>query len=162
DGDSLDAFDLSNLGARIYDPVIGRFLSRDPMLTARAATSSNPYAFAMNDPVNVTDPSGLNSCGPDGLCITASNDPDTPDATAAASVFGAAWAAWNFIGSQYGAHIQVPQIPNQILATSFNLAYELESADLERLSKEPSRLDCFTSSGGFKGCLKNATDATGQ
>ena len=47
------------LGARVYDPAIGHFLSRDPLLIAGRATASNPYAFAMNDPINVADPSGL-------------------------------------------------------------------------------------------------------
>ena len=47
------------LGARLYDPVIGRFLSRDPVLNPRSAAAANPYAFAANDPVNSSDPSGF-------------------------------------------------------------------------------------------------------
>jgi len=39
--------------------VTGRFLSRDPLLIPRTAATTNPYAFAMNDPVNGADPSGL-------------------------------------------------------------------------------------------------------
>ena len=58
-GDTLAVFGLVHLGARVYDPVIGRFLSRDPLLIAGRATASNPYAFARNDPVNAADPSGL-------------------------------------------------------------------------------------------------------
>jgi RHS repeat-associated protein len=58
-GDLLAAFGISQLGARLYDPAIGRFLSRDPLLIPRTAATSNPYAFAMNDPVNRSDPSGL-------------------------------------------------------------------------------------------------------
>jgi RHS repeat-associated protein len=58
-GDELASFGLSILGARLYDPVIGRFLSRDPLHIARTATTTNPYAFAANDPVNLSDPSGL-------------------------------------------------------------------------------------------------------
>jgi RHS repeat-associated protein len=58
-GDALAAFGLAHLGARVYDPVIGRFLSRDPLLIPRTATTTNPYAFANNDPVNRSDPSGL-------------------------------------------------------------------------------------------------------
>ena len=58
-GDALAALGLSQLGARIYDPVIGRFLSRDPLLIPRTAATTNPYAFASNDPVNSSDPTGL-------------------------------------------------------------------------------------------------------
>lgn len=39
--------------ARYYDPSAGSFISRDP------APSSNPYPYTMNDPVDFTDPSGL-------------------------------------------------------------------------------------------------------
>ncbi len=56
-GDLLKAFGVVNLGARLYDPVIGRFLSRDPLISAR-----NPYGFADNDPVNKSDPTGLKPC----------------------------------------------------------------------------------------------------
>jgi RHS repeat-associated protein len=63
-GDALAAFCLSYLGARLYDPVIGRFLSRDPLILPRSAATTNAYAFAMNDPVNLSDPSGMD-CGPE-------------------------------------------------------------------------------------------------
>lgn len=58
-GDHLAALGITQLGARLYDPVIGRFLSRDPLLIPRSAATTNPYAFAANDPVNLADPSGL-------------------------------------------------------------------------------------------------------
>jgi RHS repeat-associated protein len=58
-GDNLDAFGISQLGARFYDPVIGRFLSPDLLVQMNGAGGSNPYAFAINDPVNLSDPSGL-------------------------------------------------------------------------------------------------------
>jgi len=58
-GDYLAAFGISKLGARFYDPAIGRFLSRDPLLIPRTAATTNPYAFAINDPVNHSDPTGL-------------------------------------------------------------------------------------------------------
>jgi RHS repeat-associated protein len=60
-GDALVALGLSQLGARIYDPVIGRFLSRDPLIIPRTAATTNPYIFAMNDPVNSSDRSGLDT-----------------------------------------------------------------------------------------------------
>jgi RHS repeat-associated protein len=65
-GDHLAALGLVQLGARLYDPVLGRFLSRDPLLIPRTAATTNPYAFAMNDPVNSADPGGLDNLGDEG------------------------------------------------------------------------------------------------
>lgn len=41
--------------ARYYDSTVGGFISRDPM----SAATRQPYAYAADTPVNVTDPSGL-------------------------------------------------------------------------------------------------------
>jgi RHS repeat-associated protein len=52
---------LVYLRARMYDPATGRFLSRDPFPgLATSPMSQNPYAYAHNNPVNLTDPSGMN------------------------------------------------------------------------------------------------------
>lgn len=61
DGDALEPFGLVHLGARVYDPVTGRFLSRDPLVVPRTAATTNPYAFAFNDPINHSDPTGLDT-----------------------------------------------------------------------------------------------------
>ena len=47
------------LRARYYDPAVGRFISRDafPGFDTNPA-SQHAYAYALNDPVNLTDPSG--------------------------------------------------------------------------------------------------------
>ncbi len=66
-GDNLAACGVSYLGARLYDPALGRFLSADPLVLKGGANDSNPYAFAFNDPINFTDPSGLRpECEPVG------------------------------------------------------------------------------------------------
>ena len=44
-------------GARDYDPIAGRWLSRDPLLFAGGDT--NLFRYVNNDPVNTTDPQGL-------------------------------------------------------------------------------------------------------
>jgi RHS repeat-associated protein len=71
-GDALDGFGLVQVGKRIYDPAVGRFLSRDPLLIPRTAATTNPYAFALNDPTNLSDPSGLDPCAGNLLCISSS------------------------------------------------------------------------------------------
>ena len=45
------------MGARVYDPQIGRFLSVDPLLVA--FPSHSPYSYSFNNPISYTDPSGL-------------------------------------------------------------------------------------------------------
>ncbi|MFJ4678554.1 RHS repeat domain-containing protein [Kitasatospora sp. NPDC088783] len=50
---------LENLGAREYDPVIGRFLSVDPLLESGDPNQTNGYAYSGNDPVTGADPTGL-------------------------------------------------------------------------------------------------------
>ncbi|GJF29224.1 hypothetical protein KNE206_19240 [Kitasatospora sp. NE20-6] len=59
-GGTLDtATGLTNLGAREYDPVHGRFLNPDPLLVGEDPQQWNAYAYAHNNPVNRADPTGL-------------------------------------------------------------------------------------------------------
>jgi RHS repeat-associated protein len=56
-----DASGLTYMQARYYDPVIGRFLSIDPMTFTSMGndpTYFNRYAYTGNDPVNFIDPFG--------------------------------------------------------------------------------------------------------
>lgn len=61
-----DDGDTVHLGARDYDPALGRFLSVDPVL-ADDPQQLNGYAYAASSPVTSSDPSGLVMC-PDGDC----------------------------------------------------------------------------------------------
>ncbi|WP_326551630.1 ricin-type beta-trefoil lectin domain protein [Micromonospora sp. NBC_01813] len=54
-----DASGYTPLGARLYDPVVGRFLSADPVLDLADPAQSNGYTYAHNNPVTHSDPSGL-------------------------------------------------------------------------------------------------------
>ncbi|MYX37827.1 MULTISPECIES: RHS repeat-associated core domain-containing protein [unclassified Streptomyces] len=62
---------LTHIGAREYDPAVGRFLSVDPVLDTAAAQSLNGYAYANNSPATYSDPTGLDyGCGAGtGACI---------------------------------------------------------------------------------------------
>ncbi|MFF4654445.1 polymorphic toxin-type HINT domain-containing protein [Streptomyces sp. NPDC001381] len=50
---------LTHIGAREYDPAIGQFISVDPVLDPSQPQSLNGYAYAGNNPVTFSDPSGL-------------------------------------------------------------------------------------------------------
>jgi hypothetical protein len=47
------------MNGRVYDPLIGRFMSADPYIQAPDDLQShNRYAYVMNNPLNLDDPSG--------------------------------------------------------------------------------------------------------
>ena len=55
----LIAFGLINMNARLYDPVIGRFLSPDPQLQNPFFTQNyNRYSYCLNNPLKYNDPNG--------------------------------------------------------------------------------------------------------
>ncbi len=58
-GGTVDNTGLIHLGAREYDPGIGRFVSVDPVFNADAPDQMNGYAYANNSPVTLSDPTGL-------------------------------------------------------------------------------------------------------
>lgn len=55
----IDLFDLVNMDGRMYDPVVGRFISADPFIQSPDFTQSlNRYAYCINNPLSLIDPSG--------------------------------------------------------------------------------------------------------
>ncbi|MCB1622882.1 MAG: hypothetical protein KDI44_19365, partial [Thiothrix sp.] len=54
-----DVFGFINMKGRLYDPVLGRFLSADPFVQfANNTQSYNRYSYVLNNPLSFTDPSG--------------------------------------------------------------------------------------------------------
>lgn len=55
----LDGVGLVHMNGRVYDALLGRFLSADPFVQDPTSTQSyNRYAYVMNQPLSATDPSG--------------------------------------------------------------------------------------------------------
>ena len=55
----LTAFGLINMNARLYDPVIGRFLSPDPQLQEPYSSQNyNRYSYCLNNPLRYNDVNG--------------------------------------------------------------------------------------------------------
>ncbi|AUY49139.1 RHS repeat-associated core domain-containing protein [Streptomyces sp. CB01881] len=72
---------LTTLGARVYDPATGRFLSDDPVTVNGSPQQWNGYAYSDNDPVNGSDPSGLcraDICGVGTVIGGTGSGPDNP------------------------------------------------------------------------------------
>jgi len=55
----IDVFNLINMNGRVYDPLLGIFLSPDNYVQMPDATQGfNRYAYCFNNPLKYTDPSG--------------------------------------------------------------------------------------------------------
>jgi RHS repeat-associated protein len=72
---------LTNLGAREYNPANGQFITTDPILVPQDPQDLNPYAYAANDPVSMSDPDGQlymglmfsNGCGVENTSCNSHN-----------------------------------------------------------------------------------------
>src|SRR5690606_18207840 len=55
----LDGAHIINMNGRMYDPIIGRMLSPDPVLQNPYSTQNyNRYSYVVNNPLKYTDPTG--------------------------------------------------------------------------------------------------------
>lgn len=57
DHEHLDDAELIDMGGRVYDYNLGRFLSVDPLIH-NGSQGVNPYSYIMNNPLSGTDPTG--------------------------------------------------------------------------------------------------------
>ena len=93
----IDEMGIINMNGRIYDPLIGRFMSADPKIpNPRNLQSFNRYSYVRNNPLKLHDPSGFEdasytdtgtSCAPpppapitNSPPTTSSGSPPTPPA----------------------------------------------------------------------------------
>lgn len=57
----IDIFEMIDMDGRMYDPIIGRFMSPDPSIqNPDFSQSLNRYAYCLNNPLSLTDPTGYN------------------------------------------------------------------------------------------------------
>lgn len=69
----IDLFELINMDGRMYDPVVGRFISADPFVQCPDFTQSlNRYAYCINNPLTLIDPSGYSWFSRNWKALTAS------------------------------------------------------------------------------------------
>ncbi|WP_262008174.1 ricin-type beta-trefoil lectin domain protein [Streptomyces sp. FIT100] len=63
-GDQDTGSGLVHLGAREYDPALGRFISADPVLDLNDPVQKSGYVYCENNPVTYADPTGMASENP--------------------------------------------------------------------------------------------------
>ncbi len=78
-GERQDATGLQHFGAREYDPVLGRFLSVDPVIPGMHSSALNRYAYAFNAPTVLSDPGGQS---PSDIVVPAGGGGDLWNTTA--------------------------------------------------------------------------------
>ena len=62
--EQLDDSGLIHMNGRIYDPELGRMLSPDPVVQVPEFSQNfNRYSYVMNNPLNLTDPTGFSWLG---------------------------------------------------------------------------------------------------
>ena len=108
----LDEVGVIHMNGRIYDPLMGRFMSADPFIQAPFELQShNRYSYVMNNPLFYTDPSGYSWLGSVFQGVTGSSWSSARDNVVkpaiviyAAYVTGG-WAAnaMGYGGATYGA-----------------------------------------------------------
>lgn len=56
----VDGQDVIHMNARLYDPMLGRFLQADPLVQAPQNLQSwNAYTYVLNNPLTLIDPTGM-------------------------------------------------------------------------------------------------------
>jgi RHS repeat-associated protein len=61
-----DSSGLTAIGARMYDPVLGKFISVDPIMDLTDPQQWNAYSYSNGNPVTLSDPTGLKPLGGNG------------------------------------------------------------------------------------------------
>ncbi|GHJ29711.1 hypothetical protein TPA0910_41440 [Streptomyces hygroscopicus subsp. sporocinereus] len=67
--DDTETTGFTHLGAREYDPTTGRFLSVDPVMEPGDTQQMQGYAYANNNPLTFSDPTGLCEDPGNGHCM---------------------------------------------------------------------------------------------
>lgn len=70
-GTTDKATGLVHLGAREYDPLLGRFVSVDPKFVTEDPRQHNAYVYGNNNPVSLSDPAGTELGSPPNSCLYA-------------------------------------------------------------------------------------------
>jgi RHS repeat-associated protein len=159
---------LTHLGAREYDPAIGRFISVDPLMDLTDSQQLHGYTYANNNPVSLFDPDGLR---PITLCeMGCSNGDDTYRDWLTPNGDGT-WTH-HYENTHYvhdgGGNLHsvvktgsdLPRLGKRIVHKAYDLAAQKQTFQILAalfLPDPTSWKDCFSGSGATS-CVVAATD----
>ncbi len=76
----LDHLDLVHMNGRIYDPLVARFMSADPIVTDPLnGQNYNRYSYVSNNPMGATDPTGFAEGSIETARVDVTGKRETPD-----------------------------------------------------------------------------------
>lgn len=76
----LDKLDLVHMNGRIYDPLVARFMSADPIIQDPMHSQSyNRYTYVWNNPTNLTDPTGFMAANGNNVASASTPESDPCD-----------------------------------------------------------------------------------
>ena len=102
--EQFDGLDIIHMNGRIYDPVIGRFLSADPYIQAPGNLQSyNRYSYTLNNPLFYTDPTGYKSKWVKFRDNFTKNDAVRTVVIAVAAYYTGGWAYNAYMGAAINA-----------------------------------------------------------
>ncbi|OYU12055.1 MAG: hypothetical protein CFE38_09720 [Comamonadaceae bacterium PBBC1] len=101
----LDEVGLIHMNGRVYDPLIGRFMSADPFIQSPGNLQSyNRYAYVMNNPLAFGDPSGYFKISIGGITVLSiSTETVVRSFAAAADYLACGGYCSAAVGAHYGA-----------------------------------------------------------
>src|SRR5690606_10580490 len=154
-GGTNDNTGLTQLGAREYDPLIGRFISVDPVIDNADPQQMHGYVYANNAPVTASEPDGLWPKWLDKAANAVSNAVSTATKAAASAVSaGAKWAYDNAgtISTVLGAAALACSVipPLQVAAPVLGAAAAVAGAvDTYKSCASGAGLDCAIGVAGM-------------
>jgi len=158
---------LTHLGAREYDPALGKFISVDPLFDKSDPQSINNYAYADHSPIVMTDAAGTRACEDGGNCSGQNHHLERrlscDDACHANNVRLAKWwAGLNIQASNCHAGLICPLRPKYVTRYDHRYYVDDKSVRLGLTTKNDHDVDMTHSAGISFGKSYNYNYSWGQ